>query len=100
MLEEWLTRKPDSNYRYLEKKINMAWEQLEGDAMSPSVYARQVVAKVVKSNPPEEIWCGSGATTIWLIETLGIRWVYNIYFARLFGMNDTAPSSQKDVKGS
>jgi 1-acylglycerone phosphate reductase len=39
----------DSNYRYLEGKINKAWEELEGDAMSPNVYAKQVVSKVVKT---------------------------------------------------
>jgi 1-acylglycerone phosphate reductase len=85
----------DSNYRYLEGKINKAWEELEGDAMSPNVYARQVVAKVVKANPPEEIWCGTGATTIWMIETFGIRWAYNIFFSRMFGLNKMSPSLKK-----
>lgn len=82
----------DSNYRYLESKINKAWQELEDDAMIPSAYARQVVAKVVKANPPNEIWCGSGATTIWLIEKFGIRWVYDIVFSRWFGLNEIAPS--------
>jgi 1-acylglycerone phosphate reductase len=90
-----LTWEIDSNDRYLEGKINKAWEELEGDAMSSSVYSRQVVAKVVKTNPPEEIWCGSGATTVWMIETLGIRWAYNIIFSRLFGLNAMAPSFEK-----
>ncbi len=90
----------DSNYRYLETKMNKGWDELQGDAMSPSVYARQVVAKVVKTNPPEEIWCGSGATTVWLIERLGVRWVYGIFFSRLFGLNGVAPSTEKGVKGA
>jgi 1-acylglycerone phosphate reductase len=68
--------------------------------MSPSSYARQVVAKVAQTNSPDEIRCGSGATTIWIIETLGIRWAYNIFFSRLFGLNEMSPSFQKDVKGS
>jgi 1-acylglycerone phosphate reductase len=70
---------------------------LAGDAMNPSVYARDVVAKVVKANPPEEIWCGSGATTIWFIETLGIRWVYSIFFSRLFGLDLICPQIKKEV---
>ena len=65
--------------------------------MSPSVYARDVVAKVVKTNPPEEIWCGAGATTIWMIETLGIRWAYSIFFSRLFGLNVISPQTKKEV---
>jgi len=59
--------------------------------MNPNVYAKQVVAKVIKANPPEEIWCGSGATTIWMIERLGIRWTYDYVFSKMFGLNILAP---------
>ena len=65
--------------------------------MSPSIYARQVVSKVVKTNPPEEVWCGSGATTVWIIERLGICWAYDIFFSRMFGLNDMAPSFKEEV---
>ncbi|KAN0098272.1 NAD(P)-binding protein [Hyaloscypha variabilis] len=90
----------NSNYRYLESKINKAWEDLERDGMSPSDYARQVVAKVIRTSPPNEIWSGSGATTVLIIEKLGIRWVYDFVFSRMFGLNVMAPSLEKDVKGS
>ncbi|KAE9373786.1 NAD(P)-binding protein [Stipitochalara longipes BDJ] len=90
----------ESNYQYLESKINKAWEDLEGDAMSPSIYARQVVAKVVKPNPPEEIWCGFGATTVWSIETLRMRWLYDFLFSRMFGLNAMAPLYGKEVNSS
>ena len=59
--------------------------------MNPNVYAKQVVAKVIKANPPEEIWCGSGATTIWMIERLAIRWTYDYVFSKMFGLNILAP---------
>ena len=63
--------------------------------MSPDVYARTVVNKVAKSNPPQEIWCGTGAFTVWLVETLGIHWAYPLAFSKMFGLNDIAPSSKK-----
>ena len=81
----------------MEGTINKAWEGLAGDAMNPSVYAKDVVAKVLKANPPEEIWCGSGATTIWIIEMLGIQWLYSIFFSRLFGLNMISPQMKKEV---
>jgi 1-acylglycerone phosphate reductase len=65
--------------------------------MSPSDYARQVVAKVIRTN---EIWCGSGATTVLIIEKLGLRWLYDFVFSRMFGLNVMAPSFEKDVKRS
>jgi 1-acylglycerone phosphate reductase len=63
--------------------------------MNPNVYAKTVVKKVIKSNPPQEIWCGSGAFTVWLVETLGVRWAYTLVFSKMFGLNDMAPSSEQ-----
>jgi 1-acylglycerone phosphate reductase len=63
--------------------------------MDPNVYAKTIVKKVAKSNPPQEIWCGTGAFTVWLVETLGIHWAYTLAFSKMFGLNDVAPSSKK-----
>jgi len=46
--------------------------------MDPNVYAKKVVEKVAKSNPPQEIWCGTGGFTVWLVEALGIHWAYTL----------------------
>ena len=62
--------------------------------MDPNVYAKKVVEKVAKSNPPQEIWCGTGGFTVWLVEALGIHWAYTLAFS-MFGLNDMAPSSKK-----
>jgi 1-acylglycerone phosphate reductase len=63
--------------------------------MDPNVYAKKVVEKVAKSNPPQEIWCGTGGFTVWLVEALGIHWAYTLVFSKMFGLNDMAPSSEK-----
>jgi 1-acylglycerone phosphate reductase len=63
--------------------------------MDPNVYAKKVVGKVAKSNPPQEIWCGTGGFTVWLVEALGIHWAYTLVFSKMFGLNDMAPSSKK-----
>lgn len=75
--------------------MNQAWKDLEDNTMSPEVYAKSVVAKVVKSNPPGQIWCGSGAFTVWLVETLNIHWAYSLAFSKMFGLDHKAPSSMK-----
>jgi len=94
MSTERVNLSPDSNYKYLEAKINEAWTSLEGDTMDPNVYAKTVVAKVTKSNPPQEIWCGGGAFTVWAVEMLGIRWAYTLAFSKMFGLDKMAPSSR------
>jgi 1-acylglycerone phosphate reductase len=65
--------------------------------MNPDVYAKTVVTKVVKSNPPRDIWCGAGAFTVWLVETLGIHWAYAFAFSKMFGLNKMAPPLNKQV---
>ena len=68
---------------------------LEGDTMDPSVYAKTVVAKVTKSKPPQDIWCGGGAFMVWAVEMLGIHWAYTLAFSKMFGLDQKAPSSIK-----
>jgi len=62
--------------------------------MDPNVYAKTVVAKVAKSNPPQEIWCGGGAFTVWAVEMLGIHWAYTLSFSKMFGLDKLALSSK------
>jgi 1-acylglycerone phosphate reductase len=95
MSTERINLSPDSNYKYLEAKINKAWMNLEGGTMEPNVYAKTVVAKVAKSNPPQEIWCGGGASKVWAVEKLGICWVYTLVFSKMFGLDKMAPSFNK-----
>jgi len=75
--------------------MNQAWKDLEDNTMSPEVNAKTVVTKIAKTNPPEQIWCGSGAFTVWLVETLNIHWVYSLAFSKMFGLDRKAPSSTK-----
>lgn len=84
---ERLTMAPNSYYKYLEAKINTAWAGLEADALDPDIYARTVVTKITKNDPPNTIWCGSGAFTVWLIEALGAHWVYDLAFSKMFGLD-------------
>jgi len=67
---------------------------LEGSTMDPNVYAKTVVAKVVKSKPPQEIWCGGGALVVWAVEMLGIHWAYTLLFSKMFGLDKMAPHSE------
>ena len=68
---------------------------LERDTMDPSTNAKTVVAKVTKSNPPQEIWCGGGAFKAWLVEKLGIHWAYTLAFSKMFGLDKMAPSFER-----
>lgn len=65
--------------------------------MGPDIYAKRVVPKLIKSNPPNEIWCGTGAWTVWATETLGLRWLYPIVFSKMYGLNRAAPLEKKLV---
>lgn len=87
---------PNSFYKYLEAKINAAWTNLEANTLEPSVYAKTVVAKVAKATPPDTIWCGSGAFTVWAIETLGAHWLYPLGYSKMFGLNDDVPQRELD----
>lgn len=86
MSTERLTMTPNSYYKYLESKINTAWAGFEADNMDPEIYSRTVVEKITKDNPPNTIWCGTGAFKVWLIEALGAHWVYDLVFSRMFGL--------------
>ena len=58
--------------------------------MDPNIYAKTVVTRIVKMNPPQKIWCGNGAFTVWIIEMLGIHWVYTMVFSRMYGLDSMA----------
>lgn len=87
---------PNSFYKYLETKINTAWADLEASTLEPTAYAKAVVTKVAKVDPPNTIWAGSGAFTIWAIETLGAHWLYPLVFSRMFGLNAIAPRTNPE----
>lgn len=91
MSTERVALAPNSFYKYLEGKINAAWTNLEADILEPSAYAKTVVSKVARATPPDTIWCGSGAFTVWAIETLGAHWLYPLAFSKMFGLNEDAP---------
>jgi 1-acylglycerone phosphate reductase len=93
MTSERINLNPNSFYKYLEAKINIAWAAI--DAMQPEQYAKTVVAKVTQENPPNTIWCGTSAFTIWAIESLGAHWLYDLAFSRMFGLTTAAPEKLK-----
>ena len=64
--------------------------------MNPNVYAKTVVSKVTKPNPPKEVWAGNGAFTVWVVETLGMHWAYTLVFSRIFGLDRLAPSASDE----
>ena len=65
--------------------------------MNVDTYARTVVAKVIKQNPSNQIWCGTGALTVWATETFGLQWLYSPVFAKMYGLNRMAQSAKKLV---
>lgn len=55
-------------------------------------YTEQVIKKVIQRTPPHRIWVGGNSTLVWLIETLGLQWVYGIMFNREYGLNQLVAS--------
>lgn len=55
--------------------------------MKASKYAEAVVSKVIQKLPPEHIWEGSNASTIWWIESLGLSWILAMILQRRYGLN-------------
>ncbi|KAL2842021.1 hypothetical protein BJY01DRAFT_216942 [Aspergillus pseudoustus] len=90
MSSQRIELQPDSHYRYLEGKINDAWDAIGQGQMTVEEYAKQVVRKIAKSKATV-IWSGSHTWSIWLAEHLNLQWVYDVYFARLYGLNNAAP---------
>jgi len=55
--------------------------------MPVNEYAEQVVKKIIHKSPPERIWLGGSSTLVWLVETLGIQWVYRGMFSKEYGLD-------------
>jgi hypothetical protein len=70
----------------IESIINDAWTERSG-IMKVGKYAEAVVNKVIQKQPPEQIWEGSNAGTIWWIENLGLRWILPIILRSQFGLS-------------
>ncbi|KAL2871275.1 NAD(P)-binding protein [Aspergillus lucknowensis] len=83
-----------SRYKYLESKINQAWDVLDKGQTTPEEYARYVVGKVTRSNA-QVIWAGSHSWVVWFAEHLNLGWVYDIHLSRLYGLNAAAPTKTK-----
>ncbi len=76
----------NSLYRPIEAKINDGLAAFEEDAMDAAKYSRYVVGRVTRESPPEIIWQGSGSWSVWLVELLGLQWVYPRYFRKQLAM--------------
>jgi hypothetical protein len=59
--------------------------------MKASEYAEVVVRKVIQDPPAEQVWAGSNASTVWWIESLGLRWIFPAMLRRQFGLNKLSP---------
>jgi 1-acylglycerone phosphate reductase len=77
----------DSVYRPVADKVNKGWDDLDKSAMEAAEYSRRVVDKVSRANPPEIVWEGAGWVSVWLVEFLGLQWVYPWLFARWHGLD-------------
>lgn len=55
-------------------------------------YTRQVVQKVMLSNSPKKLFIGGNSTMVWLVETLGIQWIYGIMFRKEYGLDNLRPT--------
>jgi hypothetical protein len=70
----------------IESIINDAWTERSG-IIKAGKYAEAVVNKVIQKQPPEQIWEGNNASTIWWIEKLGLRWILPSILQRQYGLN-------------
>jgi hypothetical protein len=59
--------------------------------MKVSKYAETVVNKVIHKQPPEQIWAGKNASTVWWIESLGLSWILPSILRRQYGLNKLSP---------
>lgn len=63
-------------------------------------YAEQVVKKVIQKSPPEKIWLGGNSTTVWLVEMLGLQWIYKGMFSKEYGLNKLTPRTNLNLNKS
>ncbi|KAH6674707.1 short-chain dehydrogenase/reductase-like protein [Halenospora varia] len=87
MAEQKLDELPEgSPYEGIRQVVDEAW-MVRGNVMPVKEYAEGVMEKVVKKNPPTRIWYGGNATMVWLIEALGIQWIYKGMFRKEYGLD-------------
>jgi hypothetical protein len=58
--------------------------------MDADEYAKIVIPRIIKPNAANDIWCGSGAWKVWVIETFRLRWLYSPLFSKMYGLDRMA----------
>src|ERR1700722_74079 len=70
----------------MEALINGAAKEDTSRRMDASVWAKQVVGQLVKSDPPAKVWKGGGAGTIYWITTLPLQRFMQVTLAKVAGL--------------
>ncbi|EED22259.1 short-chain dehydrogenases/reductase, putative [Talaromyces stipitatus ATCC 10500] len=68
---------PESLYADVEVKVKERTEQSAKVSMTPDVFAKQVVPKVLANNNANYLWKGTNAFIVWLLAAVGPRKVFD-----------------------
>ncbi|KAL3445401.1 hypothetical protein BJX65DRAFT_296936 [Aspergillus insuetus] len=93
MSSQRLELQADSRYKYLEAKINHAWDVIGGGQVTAEEYARYVVRRITRGSA-KTIWYGNHTWTVWLVEHLNLQWAYDLYYGRIYGLDTEAPKKE------
>ncbi|KAF5602569.1 NAD(P)-binding protein [Fusarium pseudocircinatum] len=88
MYSEKMTLADDSLYKPISDRIVAGWDRGPGYVpQTPEEYAQYVVERVARTNPPKEVWCGTGIAPLWWVQKLGLTWLLPIVFSRRHGLD-------------
>lgn len=78
---------PESLYADVEHKVKERTEHSNKVSMTPDVFAKQVVSKVL-SDDVSYIWKGTNAFLVWFLNAIGPRKVFDSFMVNMVGFND------------
>ncbi|KAK0115719.1 NADPH-dependent 1-acyl dihydroxyacetone phosphate reductase [Cadophora gregata] len=87
MAEQCLEKLPQgSPYESIRDIINKSWSGRK-TVMPVREHTTTVVEKVSQQHPPKQIWLGGNALLVWVIELLGLHWLYGFMFRKEYGLD-------------
>ncbi|GJC82803.1 short-chain dehydrogenase cctT [Colletotrichum liriopes] len=90
MLQDNISFGEGSLYADIEHKVKERSAHHAKASMTPDVFAKQVVSKVLSDNDASYIWRGTNAFLIWLLNAFGSRKVFDSTMKSSVGLNDKA----------
>jgi rRNA maturation endonuclease Nob1 len=79
---------PESLYADVGIKVKERTEHSAKVSVTPDVFARQVVAKILGDNSVSYIWKGTNAFIVWLLNAIGPRKVFDSTVMGPVGLDD------------